>query len=76
VTPVVLAAEILEVLLQQSSHADDPIGHALDLSEPLLIEVRVVQDLRCYPSPVYRRIGVEWSDKNLDLRVDSFLLVC
>jgi len=38
VAPVVLAAELLEVLLQQSTHGDDAVGHALDLTKPLLVQ--------------------------------------
>lgn len=42
-----LAAQPLEVLLEESTHLNDAAGHSLDLTEPLLVECRVVQDGRC-----------------------------
>jgi hypothetical protein len=35
--PVVLAAKLLKVLLEEGTHSDDAVGHALDLTEPLLV---------------------------------------
>lgn len=67
VIPVVFAAKILEVFLQQSSHLDDAVGHALDLAEPLLVQGRVVEDLRSNARPMNWRIRVEWSNQDLDL---------
>lgn len=73
--PVVLAAELLKVLLEESAHGDDAIGHALDLTEPLLVEGGVVQDFRSNAGTVNRGVGVQWADENLDLRVDALLLL-
>jgi DNA repair protein RadC len=42
VAPVVLAAELLEVLLEKGTHGNDAVSHALDLTKPLLVERRVV----------------------------------
>lgn len=74
--PVVLGSERLQVLLQQSSHGDDAVSHFLDLSEPLLVECWVVEDLRCYTCAMYRWVRVHWADENLDLRVNAGLLSC
>src|SRR5690242_5679223 len=75
VAPVVLAAELLEVLLEGSTHGDDAVSHALDLTEPLLVEGRVVQNLRGNAGAVNGRVGVQGSDKDLDLGVDTLLLL-
>jgi hypothetical protein len=75
VAPVVLAAKLLEVLLEKSAHADDTIGHALDLAEPLLVEGRVVEDFGCNACAVDWWVGVQRSHEDLDLRVDPLLLL-
>ena len=75
VAPIVLAAQLLEVLLQQSAHGDDAIGHILDLAQPLLVQSRVVQDFGSDARTVNRRVGVERSYEDLDLRVDTLLLL-
>lgn len=72
--PVVLAAELLQVLLEQGAHADDPFRHALDLAEPLRVQRGVIEDLGRNPSTVDRWVGVEWSDEDLDLRIHPLLL--
>jgi hypothetical protein len=71
----VLAAELLEVLLEKGTHGDDAVSHALDLTKPLLVERRVVQDLRRNAGTVNWRVRVKWADKNLDLRVNTLLLL-
>lgn len=76
VTPVVLAAELLKVLLEESTHADDSVGHALDLAKPLLVQGGVVEDLRGDTGSMDWRVGVERAHKNLDLGVDTLLLIC
>ena len=73
--PVVLAAKTLEVFLQQSSHLDDAVSHALNLTQPLLVQGRVVEDLRSNARTMNWRIRVEWSNQDLDLRVDPLLLL-
>lgn len=75
VAPVLLAAKLLEVLLEQSAHGDDAVGHALDLAQPLLVQGGVVEDGRCDTSAVDRGVRVERTDENLDLRVDTLLLL-
>jgi hypothetical protein len=76
VAPVVLAAELLEVLLEQGAHGNDAVGHALDLTKPLLVQRRVVKDLGGNAGTVDWRVRVKRADKNLDLRVDTLLLIC
>ena len=75
VAPVVLATELLEVLLEEGTHGDDTVSHALDLAQPLLVEFRVVQDGGSDTGTVDRRVGVKRADQDLDLRVDTLLLV-
>jgi hypothetical protein len=75
VAPVVLAAELLEVVLEQSAHGDDALGHALDLAQPLLVERGVVKNLRRDAGAVDGRVGVQRADEDLDLGVDALLLV-
>ena len=62
-----LAAQLLEVALQQRPHGDDAVGHALDLSQPLLVQGGVVEDLGCDACAMDGRIGVEGSNKDLNL---------
>lgn len=76
VGPVVLAAQLLQVLLQQGTHLDDAVSHALDLTQPLLVQLRVVQDGGRDAGTVDGRVGVERTDEDLDLRVHALLLLC
>lgn len=75
VAPVVLAAELLEVLLEESTHGDDTVGHTLDLTQPLLVEFGVVENGGSDTGTVNGRVGVEGTDEDLDLGVDALLLV-
>jgi len=75
VAPVVLAAELLEVLLEESTHGDDTVSHTLDLTQPLLVELGVVQDGGGDTGTVDGRVGVKRADQDLDLGVDTLLLV-
>ena len=56
--PVVLAAQVLQVLLEQGTHLDDAVSHALHLAQPLLVQFRVVQDGRRNTGTVHRGVGV------------------
>lgn len=69
------ASQGFKVLLEQSSHLDDPVSHALDLTEPLLVELGVVQDLAGNSGSVDGRVGVQWAHEDLDLGVDALLLL-
>ena len=74
--PVVLASELLEVLLQQSSHLDDAVSHAFDFTQPLLVQLRVLKDLAGDAGSIDGGVGVQRSDENLDLGVYALLLLC
>lgn len=69
-----LATKLLEVLLEESTHLDDTVSHALDLTEPLLVKSGVVHDGRGNTGAVHGRVGVEGTDKDLDLGVHALLL--
>lgn len=71
VAPVVLAAELLEVVLEQGAHLDDAVGHALDLTQPLLVERRVVEDGAGNAGAVHGRVGVKRAHEDLHLGVDA-----
>lgn len=75
VGPVVLAAELLEVGAERRAHLDDAVSHALDLTEPLLVESGVVHDGGGDTGTVDGRVGVEGTDENLDLRLNALLLL-
>jgi hypothetical protein len=66
VAPVVLAAQLLQVLFEKRTHGDD--------AQPLLVQRGVVQDLGGNTSTVDRGVGVERSHKDLDLRINLLLL--
>lgn len=73
--PVVLASQSLEVLLQQRPHLDDAVCHALDLSQPLLVQGLILEDSRGNTSAVNGRVGVQRAHENLELAVDALLLL-
>lgn len=75
VGPVVLAAELLQVLAEQGAHLNDAISHALDLTEPLLVQLGVVHDGGGDAGTVDGGVRVEGADQNLDLRLDALLLL-
>jgi len=75
-TPIMLATEGLEILLQESPHSDDTFRHFLDFTEPLLIQNRAIEDLGGDSGTVHWRIGIKWSDEDFDLRIHAFLLLC
>lgn len=72
--PIVFAAQILEILLEKSSHLNDAVSHALDLTKPLLVESSIVEDFRSNAGTMDGRVGVQRSDQDLDLRVHTLLL--
>lgn len=75
VGPVVLAAELLKVLAEQLAHLDDTVSHALDLTEPLLVQRRIVHDGGGDAGTVDRGVRVEGTNENLDLRLNTLLLL-
>lgn len=52
------ATQSLEILFEQSAHAYNAFSHPLDLSQPLLVELWVVQNLRRDASAVDWRVRV------------------
>lgn len=70
-----LAAQVFQVLLEQSTHLDDAVSHVLDLTEPLLVQGRVVHDGGGDAGTVDGRVGVQRTGEDLDLRVDALLLL-
>ena len=70
-----LAAKLLEVLAQKGAHLNDAVSHALDLTEPLLVQSGIVHDSGSDTSSVDGRVGVEGTDENLDLRLNTLLLL-
>ena len=74
VVPVVLASQVFKVLLEQRSHLDDSLCHAFHLSKPLLVEGRIVENLRGNSCTMDRRVRVQGSDKDFQLRINSLLL--
>lgn len=66
-----LAAESLKVFLQERPHPNDAISHLLDFTEPLLIQCRIIEDLRGDSCAVYWWIRVEGADQNFDLGIDT-----
>lgn len=74
VGPVVLAAQLLQVLLEKSAHLDDTVSHALNFTQPLLVELGVVHDGRRDAGAVDGRVRVERADEDLELRVHALLL--
>lgn len=75
VRPVVLAAKVLQVLLEQGAHLNDTVSHALNLTQPLVVQCRVAHDGRGHTGTVDRGVRVEGTDKDLELRVHTLLLL-
>ena len=62
--PVPLRAQLLKIALQRRAHSDDTVSHALDLGEPLFVQLRVVQDFRGNTGSMDGRVGVEGSKES------------
>ena len=75
-TPIVLAAQILKIFLEESPHPDDTVSHLLYFPEPLSIQSWVVEDLGCNAGTVYGRIRVQRPNENFDLGIHTLLLLC
>ena len=72
--PIMFAANLFQILLQQRTHGDDSVSHSFHLTQPLLIELRVVKNLGSNTSAMNWWIRVQRSDEDLDLRIDALLL--
>jgi hypothetical protein len=58
------------------THADDAVGHALDLGLPLTTELRVGKNGASNTSTVERWVGVHRADNDLQLALYTSLLLC
>lgn len=67
----VVSQKVVELL----AHADDPISHTLDFASPLGIETLIAKDGVGNTSTVARGVRVHGTDDNLELRVDTSLLL-
>ncbi len=65
--PVVNRALLLQVLDQASSHRNDAIGHALDLTQPQFVELRRVEHLGSDLSAMSWRVRVHATDGDFEL---------
>lgn len=70
-----LATQFLEVLREQRAHRDDPLCHSLHFTKPLVVQLRILEDLLCDTSAVDRRVRVQWAYEDLDLGVDPLFLL-
>jgi hypothetical protein len=62
-------------VVKPTPHADDPVGHELDLGLPNLVKVLVGEDGVGDTGTVEGRVGVHWSDDDLQLTFDTSLLL-
>lgn len=61
-------------VVEPIAHADDPVGHELDLGLPLLVKVFIGEDGIGDTGSVKGRVGVHRSDEDLQLTLDASLL--
>lgn len=57
--PILLRTKLLQLGLERASHGDDTVGHLLDLTGPLSIELGVVEDLAGDAGTIDRWVAVE-----------------
>ena len=62
-------------VVESIAHADDPVGHELDLRLPLLVKALVGEDGVGYAGAVERRVGIHRSDEDLQLTLDTGLFL-
>lgn len=70
-----LATQSLKILLEKTAHLNDTVSHTLDFTQPLLLELGVVQDGGCDTGTVDGGVGVERANEDFDLRVDALLFL-
>lgn len=71
VVPALLAAQLLQAGAELLPHADDAVGHQLDLLIPLGAQLRGGQHSGGEPGTVGRGVGVHGADNDLDLGVNT-----
>ena len=62
-------------IVESIAHADNPVGHEFDLGLPLLVKVLVGEDSVGDAGTVDGRVGVHRSDDDLQLTLDTGLLL-
>ena len=60
--------------VESITHADDPVGHELYLGLPLLVKAFVGQNGVGDTGAVEGRVGIHWSDDDLQLTLDTSFL--
>jgi len=74
VTPLAGSLEVVgQGIVELLAHADDAVGHSLDLTLPLGIELGVAEDGIGNTSAVSGRVRVHGTDDNLELTVNTGL---
>ena len=56
-----------QIVVEPLTHADDAVSHVLDLTLPLLVQLRLVQDSGSNTCAMYGWVGVHGSDDDLEL---------
>lgn len=75
VAPVAGRSLLLEVSLEEVTHLDDAVSHALALIAPLGLELGVAEDGLHNAGSVSGRVGVHGSDEKLELGLNAGCLV-
>lgn len=75
VSPIARRLSLNKAVVKLVPHLNDTVRHALDLSQPLGVERLVAEDGAGDPGAVNRRVRVERSNNDLELRIDSGLLL-
>ena len=73
--PVVRGSLSGQTILELLPHGNNAVSHTLHITQPLLSESRVREDLSDDASTVHRGVGLHRADENLDLRHDTSSLV-
>ena len=75
VSPLSRSALSDKVIVELVTHADNPVRHMLDLVLPLVIEAVVVQNGGSNASTTERGVGVHGADNDLELTLNTSLLL-
>jgi hypothetical protein len=75
VRPLARSIEVDKRVVQLITHADDAVGHALDLGFPLAVELGIAEDGAGNAGTMERRVRVHRTDDDLELRLDASLLL-
>lgn len=75
VTPLSRGALGDQVVIEPVTHADNAASHVLDFTLPLPVESLLVKDGGGDARAMDGRIGIHWSDNDLQLAVNTSLLL-